>query len=455
MLSAGLAASTELLLHRYDTATLTRLCTSLQLQIGVCTQQELLNVALEQLSMDATRGLAHTDRAAFVLAASVVALNPQWHCALAAHPQLQRSVLRSPPAPLPLPQLQPLLQPPPQPPAQPQPLAESEILYRPSPPPPSPPPPPPPQIVGLAAAVSRSVVTRRAKAAAAAAATPVCTTLSILDLPDDVLGIIVRAADHSTLRTLALTCQQTTHVVRQEQWDVHSPVWHLLLRLHVGGWVKLTPLREPMDEGLIANIHQRGLRATAIFNDLDDTGDVQLGDRRRRQHRKDDWAVPHSSWIGDVLERCGVLQLCTTVDGGSASKDVVDMHALTSNAGCKPQPPHGDAADCGAFADMRAGDVPLSVVRAFMPGSTLRVYPRGCDREWRRVYYAPREMIVFRGDFIHAGDSYVTANTRIHTYVDSHVAPRMPDTTSPCLGGSSQDEDSSDDWEPDVEEEEE
>ena len=37
---------------------------------------------------------------------------------------------------------------------------------------------------------------------------------------------------------------------------------------------------------------------------------------------------------------------------------------------------------------------------------------------------SPGDVVVFRGDFIHAGSGYANANSRIHYYLDSPLVPR-------------------------------
>jgi len=107
------------------------------------------------------------------------------------------------------------------------------------------------------------------------------------------------------------------------------------------------------------------------------------------------------------------------------------------------QPKHGDAGDEHQFARLPAADVPLSALRTIMPGSALYVYEGGCaDDEGRRVELSADALVVWVGDFVHAGASYEKANTRLHFYVDSSAAPRVRDGTFRC-SVAEEDEDSS------------
>ena len=262
--------------------------------------------------------------------------------------------------------------------------------------------------------------------------------LSIFDLPAELLEIVVRFADRVSLRALARTCQQVAQAARQEVWEVAAgSSWQLIVRLHVAGWVILTCARdEPMDAELIGRIHRRGLRSQlVIFN-----GDRE---RKRRQHRDVAWADEHEQWWATELRRCGLLQMSDRPN----LKTVADMFALTSLKKCKAQPPHGDVAAVGTLDHLPAGDVPLSGVRAIMPGSSLLMYENGCGHLPRRVSYGLGKMMIFLGDYPHAGDKSADSNSRLHAYIDSPAVHRPPDSTHLCeASGDSSDDDPSSDW---------
>jgi hypothetical protein len=41
-------------------------------------------------------------------------------------------------------------------------------------------------------------------------------------------------------------------------------------------------------------------------------------------------------------------------------------------------------------------------------------------------------VLIFRGDFVHAGAEYLAMNVRIHYFVDTDSFERVPDNTEPC-----------------------
>ena len=140
------------------------------------------------------------------------------------------------------------------------------------------------------------------------------------------------------------------------------------------------------------------------------------------------------AWAGLLLEGEG---------SPSSAAIVVGSRTRMPSAMATLQPKHGDAGDEHQFARLPAADVPLSALRTIMPGSALYVYEGGCaDDEGRRVELSADALVVWVGDFVHAGASYEKGNTRLHFYVHSSVAPRVKDETFIC-SVAEEDEDSS------------
>lgn len=116
---------------------------------------------------------------------------------------------------------------------------------------------------------------------------------------------------------------------------------------------------------------------------------------------------------------------------------------IHSKAGCQAQAPHCDYVPDLALAKAPDAQMPLSVLVALMPGTRLNVWPNSirlatlsgrvlkemvpiaCEE----LQLEPGDVLVFRGDFIHAGSSYGEDNYRLHTFLDSPTVPRDPNTT--------------------------
>ena len=347
------------------------------------------------------------------------------------------------------------------------PLAKAQPRSLPSPrerPAPPPPPPPPPQ--------QPDARTRAGAAAAAAAARSAplpppppppppppsprqrqrgqqqqqlgaCKLFDFFDeAPPELLAEIVRQLPRRALLQLSHTCRRFRDPVRRERWAVPTNSagaaelsWQFWLRMSVAGFIVFESLA-PLSEAMATQIHRdaQSQRATPIFNE--NPGEDSKGDRTQVRGR---WAAGQEAAMAADLGRLGLL---ATASAG-ASKEVNDGYALGSKAGCTLQPKHCDAGDEHQFARLPAADVPLSALRTIMPGSALYVYEGGCaDDEGRRVELSADALVVWVGDFVHAGASYEKANTRLHFYVDSSAAPRVRDGTFRC-SVAEEDEDSS------------
>lgn len=87
--------------------------------------------------------------------------------------------------------------------------------------------------------------------------------------------------------------------------------------------------------------------------------------------------------------------------------------------------------------------MPLAALISLMPNTFLRIWPHSSglamtdeaslkDKApimFKDVLLNPGDMIVFRGDFVHAGSEYQKDNFRIHYYLDSPLVPRTANRT--------------------------
>lgn len=120
-----------------------------------------------------------------------------------------------------------------------------------------------------------------------------------------------------------------------------------------------------------------------------------------------------------------------------------EWHVISSKAGCQDQAPHCDFEPDLPLATVPDEEMPLSVLVALMPGTRLNIWPNSIrlaclsGRILRKMDKIACEvlnldagdLIVFRGDFIHAGSCYSEDNYRLHRYLDSESVPREPNTT--------------------------
>jgi hypothetical protein len=150
-------------------------------------------------------------------------------------------------------------------------------------------------------------------------------------------------------------------------------------------------------------------------------------DRRRRQI--------------DMPERLSAL-LRARLTEAAPGRMATDCVILESLAGCQIQAAHTDYVPNSALLDTNDDTVPLLAVFALQGGTRLDVWPEShrLVRRPRLTRHTPKvtrrtveldagDLIVFRGDLIHAGSAYTQHNLRIHTYLDHPTVPRPPNRT--------------------------
>ena len=117
-----------------------------------------------------------------------------------------------------------------------------------------------------------------------------------------------------------------------------------------------------------------------------------------------------------------------------------DMNLLRSDPECKAQLPHADVTRL-ALEMSRDDCMPLGCVIATMPNTPFIVW-EGAIRCFdppadERLFYPkvlllqPGDMLIFRGDLVHAGAAFDKFNVRIHAYLDVKGVVRNANDTQP------------------------
>jgi hypothetical protein len=139
-----------------------------------------------------------------------------------------------------------------------------------------------------------------------------------------------------------------------------------------------------------------------------------------------------------------------------------DMVILRSDAGCADQRSHTDYTwqdwkrrhpkgpkrpkepkepkePKGPGVAAASANVPLACVAAVMPNTYFDLWPRAIDCfegvkdghvfSHLRLVLTPGDLLIFRGDLVHAGAAFDAFNIRIHTYLDAMGVRRTKDTT--------------------------
>jgi ectoine hydroxylase-related dioxygenase (phytanoyl-CoA dioxygenase family) len=180
----------------------------------------------------------------------------------------------------------------------------------------------------------------------------------------------------------------------------------------------------------------RGLnkREHSIFNGATEA----LDDCQRSQALLHMHTHPALRVVRDAIKTTLLIQ-------GYPKLSVKDFVCLRSKAGCQEQPAHCDYVPDEALLACIPAERPMGVLIALSPGGArLRVwtgsYQMHAPDARQKLQRAPPfpaellelergDMVMFRGDLVHAGAGYKEENLRIHAYVDSPGVKRPPDQT--------------------------
>jgi ectoine hydroxylase-related dioxygenase (phytanoyl-CoA dioxygenase family) len=116
---------------------------------------------------------------------------------------------------------------------------------------------------------------------------------------------------------------------------------------------------------------------------------------------------------------------------------------IHSRPGCQAQAAHCDYIPDEALKKVNDTQMPLAALVCLMKGSRLNLWPNShhlattnpselMDKEQipcQEIQLNEGDIVVFRGDFIHAGSAYSDDNYRVHYYLDSPLIPRVANRT--------------------------
>ena len=134
-----------------------------------------------------------------------------------------------------------------------------------------------------------------------------------------------------------------------------------------------------------------------------------------------------------------ILSLCKSVLPKTLPNNPV---IITSFAGCQEQAPHcdwnvfdfsGDDCDGCPYGFLLCIDETCELVVWESSHLTVRLSQIDEERlpEKKRIYLKRGDVLIFRGDLIHAGASYETENIRLHCYLDPTGTNRGSNQTFP------------------------
>ena len=213
--------------------------------------------------------------------------------------------------------------------------------------------------------------------------------------------------------------------------ELHSRGWAVLRRASGEPWL--------LDADTLAAV--RGSKFEPIFN-----GHQPGEEPLRFMGRSYGWASALEAIFTQALDGAGLLVCgdgvtpkvvndcyalrslpCVDDDDGKQQQQEEEEEAAEAElraALLGRQPAHSDVplAEVGRkqIDELPDADVPLSVLLAIQPGTKLWVFPRGCDDVDAAflVRIEVGDIMVWRGDLVHAGAGYLEDHVRIHAYVD-------------------------------------
>jgi len=152
-----------------------------------------------------------------------------------------------------------------------------------------------------------------------------------------------------------------------------------------------------------------------IFNNRD--GEDKDNDNKRIQYdlENSEPITKHiSSKLQDIIEHFGYK--------GTVNDPVI----LKSYAYCKRQRLHRDY-DLLQLQKIDESEYPHGIIVGISNNCRFIVSPDGLSRKY--VHFDKGDVVIFRGDTIHAGAEYHTENIRMHAYVDTESHDRIKNET--------------------------
>lgn len=199
-----------------------------------------------------------------------------------------------------------------------------------------------------------------------------------------------------------------------------------IAELHSQGYTIVKSLMGHADTGFLlhavtAYVDDRGTEPIFNYNP-----EINRSDRRRRQIN-----MP-------IALRRGIAERLDALIGRTSNDFVI----LESRPGCQIQAAHTDYVPDDALRSTSDDTVPLLAVIALQPATTLEVWPAShrLIRRTRLTRVTPKiarhtitlgtgDVIIFRGDLVHAGSPYAARNIRLHAYIDHPTVPRPSNRT--------------------------
>ena len=177
------------------------------------------------------------------------------------------------------------------------------------------------------------------------------------------------------------------------------------------------------EDKVIKYLGRQRKKAKIIFN-------TQLNDNKRAQNKL---SKTHPL-VSDIVTFLNVVH---------PGYKINDWNLIVSEEGCKTQMAHCDYEPTDELRDASNENIPLAALIAINDNTTLRVWKKSihlCTKTsdelepvkpigYNDVYLNHGDILVFRGDLVHAGSAYDEVNMRIHVFMDTQAVKRDPNRT--------------------------
>lgn len=203
--------------------------------------------------------------------------------------------------------------------------------------------------------------------------------------------------------------------------------------LHVVGY-KIFKAAIEVPKEIVDESIKKSTKAPAIFNQNEKK---RRNDNKRRQYSLS--ANKSSKKMKEFLNSTNDFIL----ENVSSVLKPATWVVIHSKQGCQSQAAHSDYVPDLSLASVPDHQMPLSALLALMPGTKLNVWPNSSKLSilnenllekvkpisCEQIDLEAGDLLVFRGDFVHAGSSYENDNYRLHTFLDSGSVKRSPNKT--------------------------
>jgi hypothetical protein len=201
--------------------------------------------------------------------------------------------------------------------------------------------------------------------------------------------------------------------------------------IHTLGY-QIIPQAIQLDDRVVPFVQKvSGEKMLYIFNN----NEMSRNDFKRRQKNlpiRSQYMKSFDTQVKNIIK--------TEINTTLVPTDPVILH---SKPGCQPQAAHCDYLPDDNLKKVSNEQMPLAALISLMPNTRLKVWPHSShlalkEQEelkeekvipCREIHLNSGDMVIFRGDFVHAGSGYTQDNFRIHYYLDSPTVPREKNRT--------------------------